>query len=170
MGLDVVYYSKIEEKCKTTDAHEDVDIDIVNADCFDYQLGSLKKELVYKTTSVSEAGSFRSGSYGSYNQWRKELATMLGYDIERVWEEFDNIIENNGDNYEYLKMKPFYELISFSDCEGVIGSEISKKLYDDFLKFDEHAQKIKIHNFYEHYKYWTNAFKVASKNGLVLFS
>ena len=36
---------------------------------------------------------------------------------------------------EFAGNVAFQELIDFADNEGVIGSELSKKLYDDFQKF-----------------------------------
>lgn len=90
---------------------------------------------------------FRAGSYFGYNDWRDSLHEMVK-DIE------DN---------------PFSELIYFSDCEGVLGPKICAKLYQDFLKYDSKAKELDEY-FYDRYKCWTEAMKLASNNGAVKFS
>jgi hypothetical protein len=67
-----------------------------------------------------------------------------------------------------IKVKPFYELINFSDCEGIIGPEVSTKLYNDFVKFEVVAKNEEEY-FYRKYKDWMKAFKVASNKGVVSF-
>lgn len=66
-------------------------------------------------------------------------------------------------------VKPFYELIFFSDCEGTIGYEICKKLYGDFVEFDK-ISSMQDENFYNTYSKFKEAFRVASDNGVVVFS
>lgn len=150
MGLDISYISNIE---KAGVYSEDVDYVycIYNPECFIYQLGSLDKKYTYRSTSKSEYGSFRAGSYSGYNHWRAELSKMAGYSgPEEVWDDFS---EKSYKKYSERKLKlksiegkkieppkPFYELICFSDAEGMIGPEIAKKLYEDFIDFDEQAK------------------------------
>lgn len=173
MGLDIKYFSHVKE-----DSNGDLNPNYNGF--FTYQLGSLKKDKYYSQTDESESGSFRAGSYGGYNEWRNKLAQMAGYgSASNVWQDF-NV------NIRYLKLKkiegkkvnikPFYELINFSDCEGLIGPEICKKLYQDFLDFDEKAKLFNNETyipfgnfFYAKYQEWKEAFRVASDNGLVLF-
>jgi len=178
MGLDISYFSKIEidENFKsgvTTPEYYDYDVIYINPQPFDYQLCSLKVDSLYKLTENSEYDGFRAGSYGWYNTWRNNLAKLAGYETaENVWRDFNReirriklkTIENN--NLE--KIKPFYELIFFSDCEGVIGPEICKKLYEDFVNFEDKAKK-QDEYFYELYLKWKEAFRVASGSGLVSF-
>ena len=175
MGLDIRYYSNIKELESEID-EDDYDEEVIRVyenDGFDYQLGSLKKNALYIPTDNTETGSFRAGSYGGYNQWRNMLAMMAGYESdESVWNDFDSqlrYIKIKNIEGENIQMKPFYELIYFSDCEGVIGPNISKKLHQDFVDFHK---KIKGQDrmFIEKYKEWETAFKVASNNGLVKFS
>ena len=100
------------------------------------------------------------------------LATLAGYKSdESVWNDFDSELRRvklKTLEGEKIQMKPFYELIYFSDCEGIIGPEISKKLHQDFVDFHK---KIKGQDrmFIEKYKEWETAFRVASDNGLVKF-
>lgn len=88
-------------------------------------------------------GSFRAGSYSGYNDWRSQLK---------------NMVDNE---------KDFQELINFSDCEGVIGSVTSKKLLEDFKKWNNVAVTKKY--FYELYEEWQKVFELASNNGCVSF-
>jgi len=175
MGLDIVAYSNIKKERKIEDEddeYENYDITIYSNSSFVYQLGSLNVNTHYSKTKNSKVQSFRIGSYSTYNGWRNDLSIMAGYiSAESVWDDFK-------DNLRYYKlkeiinekviMKPFYEIIFFSDCDGVIGPEISKKLYDDFLLFDETAKKENEY-FYRIYSIFKDAFKIASDNGLVLF-
>lgn len=169
MGLDISYYSNIKES-EVFD--EDSEITIYSQ-TFTYQLGSLKQNTSYEPIDGSHLGRFRAGSYSGYNSWRNQLAIMAGYESDRsVWDDFDSNVrftklkKIEGVNIE---VKPFYELIYFSDCEGTIGPEISKKLYNDFVKFDDKAKESTDMFFYELYEKWKNAFEVASNNGAVCF-
>lgn len=101
--------------------------------------------------------SIRAGSYGGYNAWRNELAVMVG----------NNSSNETWDTWE--RDAPFHELICFSDCEGYIGESDSKKLYDDFAEY-EHMAAQKSEYFYSKYKEWMECFRVASNNGIVVFS
>ena len=170
MGLDITYVSKIKE------CLDDNDISFlsfyIDNDHFEYHLGSLKKIKIYSTTSESDIQGFCAGSYGGYNDWRDRLAAMAGYGSSvNVWNDFKSSIR-------YLKLKkiegidvhikPFYELINFSDCEGIIGPEICEKLYQDFVNFEDKAKEQEEY-FYDRYLKWKEAFRVASDNGLVKF-
>lgn len=184
MGLDISYYSNLKIAGPITGEdsdYDDYDVRVWNDKCFEYQLGSLKRDYLYETSNNSQHGGFRAGSYSGYNQWRNELAKMVGYkSAEEVWkdENFDSykkfnlrkdkLQSINGDIVD--KPKPFYELINFSDAEGVIGPEVAKKLYEDFVEFDQQAQEYLYDDwFYRLYEKWKEAFKIASQNGAVSF-
>ena len=70
-----------------------------------------------------------------------------------------------------LPLRPFFELINFSDCEGSIGPVVSAKLARDFAEFDERARSLNDEgrHFYRLYKSWTTAFQMASDGGMVDF-
>jgi hypothetical protein len=184
MGLDITYVSKI--RVSMAPRIPPVLLDVVAYmsgpqggfstsynGCFDYQLGSLKKFIQYDTTAESEIGHFRAGSYSGYNQWRNELSIIAGYDsVDQVWKDFDSnirLVKLKRIEGENAKLKPFYELINFSDAEGLIGPEICKKLYQDFMDFDDKAKEVEDSWIYEKYLEWKEAFKVASDDGLVAF-
>jgi hypothetical protein len=184
MGLDVHYYSNIR-KAKIDDEDED---DLYNHNLytqdntFHYQLGSLKRSSAYDTTPETTSGHISMG-YGTYNNWRNQLAIIAGYgSANEVWNDTDfDPMTTKFYNLRYLKLnklknpdfeikiiKPFYEIINFSDCEGVLGSEISKKLYQDFVAFEDNAKK-QDEYFYIKYKEFKEAFRIASQNGAVLY-
>ncbi len=182
MGLDISYYSNLKIVGPKTDEDSDYDYVIAyNAKCFEYQFGSLKRDYLYEETVNSQYGDFSAGAYSSYNQWRNDLAKMLGYKgAKEVWNDIsfdtykkfnlrkDKLDSISGDIVD--KVKPFYELINFSDTEGIIGSEISKKLYQDFVDFNDTAKSYTNYNsFYDKYLEWLEAFKIASENGAVEF-
>jgi hypothetical protein len=126
---------------------------------------------------AGEAMGFRAGSYSGYNWWRRHLCLMaLGVDPEDVWAD-----------PEWYKGKPFVELINFSDCEGCIGPETSRKLAKDFL---DHAAKAEayararspgnlnrgaddedvVHPWWlESYRDWRAVFELARDEGFVDF-
>lgn len=92
---------------------------------------------------------FRAGSYSGYNWWRDCLNEFSG-----------NVA--------------FQELIDFADNEGVIGSELSKKLYEDFHIYHDKAKEYseKISNgswWFEKYCEWERAFEMAKDDGAVEF-
>ncbi len=94
--------------------------------------------------------SFSVGSYHGYNLWRDELENFKG-DVA------------------------FQELIDFADNEGVIGSVLSQKLYDDFKNNYKEAIKYSetINNgkwFIEKYEDWMNAFDYARQSGLLILN
>lgn len=100
-----------------------------------------------KVYAYKETYYFRAGSYIGYNVWREKLHKFKG-DVA------------------------FQELINFADNEGVIGPVVSRKLYDDFKKYEEDAKEysreVGSHWLTKYYE-WTKAFEFASNNGAVEF-
>lgn len=173
MGLDISYYSNIKRQ-------KGGSIKTKYNRGFKYQLGLLRGS--YEVSEKSESYGFPCGAYSTYNEWRNHLAIMAGYgSANNVWNDktFDPSIKYTnprllklkklkGEEIDIIEITPFYELISFSDCEGVIGPEISEKLYKDFVKFEDKAKE-EDEYFYRKYKDWMKAFKVASNMGAVSF-
>ena len=98
---------------------------------------------------------FRAGSYGGYNAWRDSLDSFKG-----------NVA--------------FNELINFADNEGVIGSIVSAKLFNDFKTYEKEAiefsETLKLNESYYYgefwlarYYDWMKAFEYASNGGAVNF-
>lgn len=64
---------------------------------------------------------------------------------------------------------PFWELINFSDCEGIIGPVVSAKLARDFQEYQEKANSQLTDYDLERYNSWRQAFELAAENGVVRF-
>jgi len=135
----------------------------------------------YCVYTYKQAYHFRAGSYSGYNNWREALSVLgVGAAPEDVWSDC---------SYE---RSPFYYLVNFSDCGGAIGMEYSAKLYQDFLtqepiiraKFktneivglaEQYPQIAWLQKryerawFWEKYRDWKRAFRLAMHNGVVVF-
>lgn len=170
MGLDITAYSELEEVDQANAFDEDGDlIDekyvafYTNSDFPGHEC-QIKDGIAYKS---KDSMGFRAGSYSGYSAWREKLAEIAGYknteDPEHKYRGHSLTVWRNP------VKGPFVELINFSDCEGVIGSEISKKLHNDFLEFKEVAMSFDNEAFKKLYIEWENAFKLASNNGAVSF-
>jgi len=111
--------------------------------------------------------SFYCG-YGAHYRFRDNLAELAGYP-----EATSN--DDRGDTGHHIyvwqnpKPGPFYELIYFSDCEGIIGSDAATRLSKDFAQYQEKANQIDEEYFKELYSSWRKAFEYASESGAVLF-
>lgn len=167
MGLDITAASKIE---LIPDAPVDLDAFHIgaNPDEFADRADGLKPGLYRSHAELN----FRAGSYSGYNAWREQLAELAGYPAQPA---------NFGDAVRGRPPKehsagawsatsgPFWELINFSDCEGVIGPRTSAKLAKDFA---DHQAKADAHPdewFRDLYAMWRRAFELASDAGAVDF-
>lgn len=179
MGLDISYASKINFERRREPDFEEIDQNGVflypNDSLLDQSEGIKGGEYVFEGIQ----GSFRAGSYSGYSSWRRTLAKMIGWEIEDLWQHVGTLVQRNENLNDVLNESdelkvdiPFVELLNFSDCEGFIGPKTSAKLYLDFLEWDEKAKvsdPFKGGYFYETYQEWTEAFKVASDGGCVIF-
>jgi hypothetical protein len=111
----------------------------------------LEENMLY--SYVSEY-SFRAGSYSGYNEWREQLAALVGTTTDQVWAE--------------PQPGPFMELINFADNEGTLGSEICEKLLHDFQGWNDRAKGGGTW-FYDRYVHWMKAFELGADNGAVDF-
>ena len=179
MGLDISYASKINFEKRRDPDFEEMDQNSVflytNDSFLDQSEGIQSGEYI----SEGVQGSFRAGSYSGYGNWRRTLAKMIGWEIEDLWQHVGTLVQRNENLNDVLNESdelkvdiPFVELLNFSDCEGFIGPKTSSKLHADFLEWDENAKvsdPFKGGYFYETYQEWTEAFKVASDGGCVIF-
>jgi hypothetical protein len=162
MGLDIDAYRKIKRVASLDD--RDVEDDevflFINPDFPRYTDNLVKGIYSYE----GDYFTFRAGSYSGYNQWRSDLAKLVGKTDQEIW---DNPVPG-----------PFVELINNSDCDTVIGPVTSKKLYEDFK--DHLQEAIDRHLvpdtpgcedwFVHQYKLWLKAFEIASDGGCVVFA
>lgn len=117
--------------------------------------------------SYRKSMRFRAGSYGGYNRWREELAKLVGYPLTER-ESHGQIMKEHAAGAWQADSGPFWELINFSDCEGIIGSATSAKLAKDFasftsLQWSSSSKADAAANF-------RAAFEIASQKGAVKFS
>jgi hypothetical protein len=158
MGLDITAYQtvKLEIPCtlqqlaSMRDRDRDDEVFLFNELVFEARCDGLAHG--FYTVSGGRR-DFRVGSYGSYNDFRRGLAALVGETPERIWGDPDF-------------KGPFAELINFSDCEGFIGPWTSDKLAKDF---EAYRFKAGGGDFGRLYAEWLAAFKLASQTGAVKF-
>lgn len=81
--------------------------------------------------TFDESIHFRAGSYSGHSAFRQHICTMLGLGEFMSWIRAQTV-DTHG---------PFEEFLNFSDCEGVIGPVVSKKLAKDFLEHEKTARE-----------------------------
>ena len=167
MGLDISVYEKVTfVRTRATDDNywgegdywgdgEDLEA-LSNEEDFRERSDGLADGL-YKTSGKRD--HFRAGSYGGYNEWRRELAQLVGVSARWLW--------STAPDDERARATPFYELINFSDCNGFIGPATSAKLAKDFAAWQEKAGTTGY--FAEKYAAWRAAFELAANGGVVQF-
>jgi len=121
-----------------------------------------------KVYQFGSSFDFRAGSYSGYNIWRNELAKLAGYPPSVSFR--NKAIEVRYDETAWKDNHgPFWELIDFSDSEGVIGPEVCRKVYQDFVQYRNQAAQVPDKYFYESYSNWMKAFEMCSNNGAIVF-
>lgn len=132
---------------------------------FPQRFRGLESGKVYQFKSSFD---FRAGSYSGYNIWRNELAKLAGYQPsvtfrnKEVELRYDETVWN-------LNHGPFWELIDFSDAEGVIGPDVCRKVYQDFVQYRDQAAQVPDAYFSESYGHWMKAFEMCADNGAIVF-
>ena len=175
MGLDICAYSnimkqpepevqKVVGKLLASLGEEILEVSEVTDRCHDLEEG------VYLDTFDTVQHHFRAGSYSGYNGFRNRLSkALLGVEASAVWEDPAT-----------FEGRPGYEMIDFSDCEGVISSSVADKLRQDLIEnrdvFKEHLTEV----FGQHldeiewdmgvYDNFIYAFELASENGIVIYT
>ncbi len=169
MGLDITAYkklSKVESPVFDGDGQPEEGVRFYAEANFLAQAEGIEDRTVYL---YGAAHRFRAGSYGGYNAWREELAKLAGYPQTPHRSRWSKETEMLCAAAVWNGAKgPFAELIDFSDCEGVIGPVVAKKLAADFAEFQPKADAIGDY-FLERYNHWRKAFEMAADNGAVDF-
>lgn len=165
MGLDVVAYSKlvaVPELKKEQEAYDRGIVWIFVSNDFPEHREGLKGAYRF-----GDSMHFRAGSYSGYNHWRQQLAGLTGRIPEDIWKECGCTVPPPGKDF-VKGTGPFYELIAFSDCEGIIGPKTSAKLYQDFKQYEARA-KAQDPYFYEVYEKFMKGFEMAADGGFMKF-
>lgn len=187
MGLDITAWSNL----KFSEDQDDENYDLIRIwKNYNYPDHCELEEGNWEETPETRVHSFRAGSYSGYNHFRNILAKCtLGVTADTVWEAQDIYMN-----------QPFFNLINFSDCEGVIGPDYSAVLYEDFrdnrdrfirnLKQEIDFTKVTenpialepefildlelsdrdIEYYIEKYDDWMQAFELAKDGGIVQFA
>lgn len=151
MGLDIGVYNKLKEvKNPKVDEYGDLideDLLIIRQEVLDYT----EKYFEGRTQGIN------SGAYKAKKTFSFRAGGYIGYSLFR-----DKLSDLSQDNQ-------FYELINFSDCDGYIGSVVSKKLAKDFGELEKEAESVLYSHEFETYLNFKKAFEEASKDGIVCF-
>jgi hypothetical protein len=170
MGLDITGYSKLKLECEyDQEKYENDDYDwrtvtLLHPDLLEQTVKEFPgrcEDMKPGFYSYDDGHGFKAGSYRGYNLWRAWLSkAMLDAAPETVWE-----------REEDFKGKPFFEIISFPDNEGVIGTEVCKRVSQAFKDNRERALAADSGggwnlNLYDD---WTKAFALGADGGCVKF-
>ena len=174
MGLDVTAYKNIE-MANGNEAFDETGELKCEEDWFQLYLNphyserasEIKDEHAYK---AEDSYHFRAGSYGGYNHWRNMLAKLAGYTESTFFERGAERKSHAATVWQNPVPGPFMEIINFSDCEGTIGTKISKKLADDFANYQTLAEELKDEVFLEKYNCWRKAFELGAADGCIVFA
>lgn len=116
----------------------------------------------FEVTEKTESHGFRAGSYGGYNEWRRDLAARFNPYAD-------------GGRGEPDPEKPFYELIWFADNEGTIAELTAASLLADFREHEVEYRAAHEPGSYsgdydiERYLDWMRACELAADGGLINF-
>lgn len=168
MGLDITCYKNLTE----SDGCGDAGLVDIASGWFQFDIQSefdladnLSASRAYKAESFM---CFRAGSYYSYGNWIRELAKLAEWKLMQL-SLFDDVIVSVSLCPMSVKSGAFSELISFSDCKGVIGPQSSSKLARDFAVYQAAADLHPDENFRRQYRQWREAFEFAAERGAVCF-
>ena len=169
MGLDITAYGRLVKQEIQPDIDDERADDYfrcrINSD-FPGRADDLEDGAHYSWDDIT---GFAAGSYGGYGQWREQLAMLAGYPPlphRSSWETKTRSLHAAG--AWAAKEGPFWELIHFSDCDGVIGAKVAEKLAKDFAAHQEKADQAGGW-FLDRYNEWRKAFELAANGGAVDF-
>ncbi|WP_454690806.1 hypothetical protein [Achromobacter aloeverae] len=182
MGLYVSVYKQIEKPNYELD-EDDEPVDPVTGDLIEYEFrANVNENFPGRADDIepdafycaADTDSFDAGSYSDYDEWREELARFAGYEAVPLDPYDKDSRIRHGFGAIYSTQGPFWELIVFSDSDGVIGSAVSAKLAEDFATFHERAKSHVCADkpadwFLAQYEQWKAAFEMAADRGAVVF-
>lgn len=177
MGLDIQVYSGLREIDKsqvTRDERGEIIeqpsncVEVWANDSFPDRELPLKHKHIYQY-QIYHDDIHIDMSYGRYNSWREELARLGGYPIRSEKPYFDDTAPSHSAGAWEQRSGPFFELILFSDCEGVIGGKVAAKLAADFAQYQEMVDSMNQPVFKDVYNMFRKAFEEAAHDGCVIF-
>lgn len=168
MGLDITAYNNIDvvryapEYIESFEDMAGIDYGFVNPDfphAVTAEIDEGTQYIYFMEHGGTEYISFHAGSYSGYNLFRSSLCD--GFKDRDAWEDYDS-----------YRDEPFFEIICFSDCEGsFFGNEVCNNLLDDFLTHrEDYVRRAGDNDWLIHaYDNFTEAFRLGSENGIVIF-
>ena len=175
MGLDINVYTNLTPYTGTLDKDgyptENNVVRIYNSDWFIGREHPFILNQLYIGDDMDDLG-FRAGSYSGYGEWREQLATLAGYEKILTTPSYREPYLSACASARNKTSGPFYELINFSDCEGILGTTTCLKLAKDFAEYQILADKIKdtFNRFNDLYSNWRIACEIAGNhNGCIQF-
>ena len=163
MGLDIIAYSKLKKNeylsAMSDEEKEELDINCLIMSPVLTEIDKVfpgRVEPLKYNGDVYDCENYEYidiGSYSTYGWFRRALETF-------------------SKDYDW-----FNELIDFSDCEGVIGSAVSEKLYEDFSSNAESFEQWVYQKYsvvegellLQMYYKFESAFEIAKDGGAVKF-
>lgn len=168
MGLDITFYSRVEKIGKIGTYEEYETYFDWETTFYAYPAFVSGKDFPGWATGLTPGGvykfedriGFRAGSYSGYGFWRDVLSQIgIGVSASTVWQSPDR-----------FKKEPFFRVVCFSDCEGLIGPKHCKKLYKHFLEHKDIAEEVTNPDwFFSTYMRWLNALEVSEGDGVLEF-
>lgn len=155
MGLDITAYGEVDFRTRWDGVGEEPEdynnwVHVYANPDFPERTPGIQTGHYWAAGTV--ARSFRAGSYSGYGRWRADLKEWA----ETLWTPTEQLAQD--------RLYPFYELINFSDCEGVLGPEVCAVLAQDFER--PHPMTWGPNGLYND---WAQAFKLAANTGCVCF-
>lgn len=169
-GLDITAYNKlvlqkVPRDRSSGDPDGDPGLVVIHVVEFPERAEGLQDGGVYR---FGQSLDFQAGGYIGYGQWRNELAKLAGNRPSTFTFEGKTELRYDATVWDQ-KRGPFWELIDFSDAEGVIGPAACKRVYTDFVRFEDKASRHPDPEFRASYGDWKKAFAMCSDGGAIVF-
>lgn len=177
MGLDITAYRELNKIDCVFDADgEPMDPKTREPLNGDYYKGNVNPDFPGRNEGIEDkaiycyekAVALHAGSYSGYNWWREELAKLTGWPKAK-YEQYGTTWEKHAAATWEASSGPFWELICFSDCEGVIGPKACAKLAREFEEWQPKADEHPDARWRQKYTEWRNAFALVGPTGAVAF-
>lgn len=162
MGLDIRVYSQLKDTGRPFDWDTDEGKAFISNNHPDFAQRCVE---FTPRNAFKYEGELHAyiGAYSYYGAWRDQLAKLAGYPpvggrlrpySEGAWAATEG---------------PFWELIDFTDCDGVLGTAVCQKLAKDFAAYEESARRLGDEDFLYTYLQFKAAVELASDGGAVVF-
>lgn len=167
MGLDVTAYRKVKygEVPRIDEEDEEDELRVWKNPDFPERATDVPDKRKFEGEGIEDYISY---PYSAHMKFRDQLARLWGHppeDFLAEWYQSDDI------DHRASQHEPFWELIWFSDCEGVLGPSDCAALLEDFRS---HRERFAVLNQGDpfalgRYDTWTKLVEAGADSGLVTF-